>query len=54
MNKKTVAVLTLVVEYEDLSSLEEIKELVESARNYGTVRKADLVVPKEVVVNLLC
>ena len=53
MNKKTVAVLTLRVEYEDLDSLEEIKELVEEARSYGVVSKAELVVPKEVVVNLL-
>jgi hypothetical protein len=40
MAAKIVARLTLVVEYEDIPDAREIEEVLDSARNYGGVKRA--------------
>jgi len=52
--KPPVAVLTLVVEYDDeMPPTEDLKELVEKAREYGAPRRADLVVMAPATIDLL-
>ena len=43
---KTVATITMVVDYEDLPDSEAIDGLLEAARSYGEVRQATLEVKK--------
>jgi hypothetical protein len=41
MVKEIVARLTLIVEFEEVPSEDELDEIVEAARSYGTTKKAE-------------
>lgn len=50
MAEKVVAILTLIVEYSELPNMEDIESLVDTARSYGEVTHAELIIKAETKV----
>ena len=50
--EKAKPTLTIVVQFDDLDNLEEVKSEIEDLSGYGRVIKAELVIPSETKIDL--